>query len=78
MSFNGLKEIQVSLETDEHFSGFRQSQCLSKPSGQINYGNSPRQQHSVSPDLAHIWYTLIPQVPDVGWIWADTMLPSEV
>jgi len=29
-----------------------------------------RQQHSVGPDLAQIWYELNPQVSDVARIWA--------
>jgi len=36
----------------------------------------PRQQHSVGPDLGHIWYMWIQHIPDVGQIWADTMLLS--
>jgi len=40
--------------------------------------NYPRQHHRVGQDPAHIWYTWIPHSPDVGRIWAETMLLSGV
>ncbi|XDV25925.1 hypothetical protein PO909_030078 [Leuciscus waleckii] len=44
----------------------------------VSISARPRQKPSVSPDPAHIWTVWNPHEPDLGQIWADTMLLSGV